>query len=294
MSGLTYGQFLALFLLPPLVGLGVLVLLEQRRPESARHARRGQGMYRWLLLTGLTVVAIVYTVPWDNHLIAAGVWSYDSSRVSGITLGRIPLEEVLFFPLQTLLIGLWVFWLAPRLAPDRPDSDRHDIPPIVRWVAVAAVGIVWLVALVLLLRGWRSATYLGLELVWALPPLALQLGLGADLLWRRRRLALAALLPVVAYLAAADALAIHAGIWVISPRLSLGVLLGNLLPVEELVFFLLTSALVVVGLVLGGEVAVRERLRLRLRLRARNPSHDQTQDHSRDQFPGQTESVTRS
>jgi putative membrane protein len=282
MSGLTYGQFLALFLLPPITGLSILVLRDQRRSSTEK---RRQGAGRWWLLAGLLVVALVYTIPWDSHLIANGVWFYDPSRVSGIALAGIPLEELLFFPLQTLLVGLWVFWLTPRLAP-----DRRGAPPGVRRVAVAAVGMAWLVALVLLLRGGRSVTYLGLELVWALPPLALQLGLGADLLWRRRRLALAALLPVVAYLAGVDALAIHAGIWVISPRLSLGALLGDLLPLEELVFFLLTSALVVGGLILGGDSAVRERLRLR----ARDPSQDRARDQSRDQSWDQSESVTRS
>jgi putative membrane protein len=47
----------------------------------------------------------------------------------------------------------------------------------------------------------------------------------------------------------ADALAIHLGIWSISPRYTLGVALGPL-PLEEAVFFLLTNLLVVQGLAL--------------------------------------------
>jgi lycopene beta-cyclase len=297
-SGLTYGQFLALFLLPPIAGLSVLILHDHRRRSPTgnpvvKRGRGAQGARSWLLLTGLVVVAIVYTIPWDNHLIAEGVWSYDPSRVSGITLGLIPLEEVLFFPLETLLVGLWVFWLTARVAPDsddtkgvapekiredvsagtsrtagtamltRPHTQAHaHVAPIAYWIVVVASALLWLVALGTLLRGWRPGTYLGWELVWALPPLALQLGLGADLLWRRRSLFLAALVPVVGYLAAADAVAIHTGIWTIARQQSLGMLLGGTLPLEELVFFVLTSALIVGGLILGAAPDTRRRLRL--------------------------------
>ncbi len=291
MTRLTYGQFLVIFLLPPIAELTLLVLRDRRRHGSCEKSieKHTQVVGRWWLLVGLVVLAIVYTIPWDNHLIDEGVWSYVASRVNGITLGWIPLEEVLFFPLQTILVGLWVLWLAPRVTVDNPDRRavagentvtvrtqiggtatladprtraRQDVAPMIRWIAVAAASVAWLVGLVILLRGWRPGTYLGWELVWALPPLALQLGLGGDLLWHQRRLVLAALTPAVMYLCAADALAIHTGIWTIAPQQSLGVLLGGVLPLEELVFFLLTSALVTGGLIIGMAPEMRKRLHL--------------------------------
>src|SRR5690606_9009452 len=93
-------------------------------------------------------------------------------------------------------------------------------------------------------------TYLALALAWALPPIALQLATGADILWRHRRLVAAALLPPVLYLSAADALAIGAGTWTIAPGQSLEIFIGGL-PLEELVFFGLTSTLLVFGMVLA-------------------------------------------
>jgi putative membrane protein len=263
MTGLTYGQFLALFLLPPIAGLAILVLRDHWRPDSGEKSieKHAGGASHWWLLAGLIAVAIVYTIPWDSHMIAEGVWSFAPSRVTGIAIAGIPLEELLFFPLQTLLIGLWVFWLTPRLTPER--AERRAVPSLARWVAVGVAGVAWLVGLVILLRGWWSGTYLGWELAWALPPLALQLGLGGDALWRRRRLVLAAWAPVVMYLCAADALAIHAGIWRIAASHSLGALIGGVMPVEECVFFLLTGALVTGGLIVGMAPEVRERLHLR-------------------------------
>jgi len=296
LTTMTYGQFLVVFLLLPIAGLAFLMLRAGRQKRMDQ--KRLQGVNRWWLLTGLVILAIVYTIPWDNHLIAEGVWWYNSSLLSGVMLGHIPLEEVLFFPLQTMLIGLWTLWLMPRLAGDVHGATSGDGAPdgagmetgrvtldgawkvdisdsgvqrrtaarangsIIRWIAVIASIAIWLVALLVLLQAWGQATYLGWELVWALPPLTLQLGLGADLLWRRRRLLLAALLPVVAYLGAADALAIHTGIWTIAPRWSLGALVGGALPLEELIFFLLTSTLVIGGLIVGAAPEARQRVHL--------------------------------
>lgn len=265
---MTYGQFLVLFLLAPIAVLALL-LLRDRRLGARGHQWRG--LAPWGVLAGLIVVAMAYTIPWDDHLIAEGVWWYAPSRVNGAALDRIPLEEVLFFPLQTILVGLWVIWLGPRLATvglaaknghQTLETDAHGVALVARWHALVACGVAWLAALVLLLRGWQPGTYLGWELVWALPPLIVQFGLGGDLLWRRGRLFLAALAPTVLYLSLADILAIHEGIWTIAPDRSLGLLFGGVLPLEEFVFFLLTSALVSAGLILGVSDELKRRLRL--------------------------------
>jgi putative membrane protein len=113
------------------------------------------------------------------------------------------------------------------------------------------VGALWLVSIAILAAGWRPGTYLGLELAWALPPFALQLAVGADVLWRYRHRVFPAILGLTAYLAAADFLAIGAGVWTIDPAQSLNLFLGGVLPIEELVFFLLTNTLVICGLTLS-------------------------------------------
>lgn len=266
MTELTYGRVLLLFVVVPIVVLGALLLRDRR---SGRGTAAGDVSSAWLLPV-LVVVAVLYTFPWDNHLIATDVWSYNPALINGLAFDHVPLEELLFFPLQTVLNGLWFLWLAPRLlrhgTGERADAKRDGGGAAFRWGAAAMGGAVWLAALVVVLSGWAPGTYLGWELAWALPPLLLQLALGGDILWRRRRLLLAALVPAVLYLCAVDALAISRGIWTISPQRSLGTLLGGVLPLEELVFFTLTSTLVTVGLALGGAPELRQRLRLALRL----------------------------
>ena len=64
-------------------------------------------------------------------------------------------------------------------------------------------------------------------------------------------LILAAILPPTLYLSVADALAIQAGTWTINPAFTSGLVFVGRLPVEEMVFFLLTNVLVVFGLHLG-------------------------------------------
>ncbi len=51
--------------------------------------------WRRLLLTLLPVVVVF--VVWDVLAIRAGHWDYDPAQVTGIELGGLPLEELLFF-----------------------------------------------------------------------------------------------------------------------------------------------------------------------------------------------------
>ncbi len=51
--------------------------------------------WRRLLLTLLPVAAVFLT--WDVLAVRAGHWSFDRGQLLGLHLGRLPLEEVLFF-----------------------------------------------------------------------------------------------------------------------------------------------------------------------------------------------------
>jgi lycopene beta-cyclase len=242
---MTYFGFLAAFVVLPAAALAVLL---------ARDARAGRGLPlalrqrpAWLALLLHVIVAVVYTTPWDNYLVATRVWWYNPGRVTGVVLGWVPIEEYTFFVLQTLLTGLWVMWLARRV-PVRENADRT--PRGLRMAALAALGVVWLAAAVILARRWGPGTYLALELIWLVPPIAPQLAVGARFLWAQRRLVIPALFGPVLYLSAADAVAIGTGVWTINPAQTTGLRLAGVLPFEEFVFFGLTNTLIVFGMVL--------------------------------------------
>jgi len=204
------------------------------------------------------LVAIAYTFPWDNHLIATHIWSYHSASLIGILLGWVPIEEVVFFGLQPLLIGMWLFWLLRRLPVGQATKHTKGL----RCIAASIVGVLWVIGLGLLLVQGGHITYLGWEITWALPPISLQLGLAADILWQHRWLIAWAMIPPIVYLSATDALAIRLGIWTINPQKSLDIVLGGQLPLEEVTFFLLTTTLISFGLVLIFATATQQRLRI--------------------------------
>jgi lycopene cyclase domain-containing protein len=230
---MTYAQFLAVFLLIPIT----LLAFAMRRHLSWREGR-------WLAL--LMLIALVYTTPWDNYLVASRVWWYDPDQVAGVTLGWVPVEEYIFFLLQPLMTGLWVLYLNRQLPPMPSNPYRRKL----RSVVASGIGVVWTGAVVGLAIGWQPGNYLSLILAWALPPIALQMAFGADILWGERQRVVLGLFPASLHLSAADALAIRAGTWTINPELSLEVYLASVLPLEEFVFFLLTNTLVVFAVVL--------------------------------------------
>lgn len=248
---MTYLGYLALFLGVPLAGL-VLIPWQAARRETAHGPSHSSGLATAALLAHVAI-AVVYTTPWDNYLVATGVWWYDAGRVLGVTLGWVPLEEYLFFVLQTLVAGLLLFALRQRARP-APVAGSLAL----RAGAATAVALVWLGAVAHLVAGWQPGTYLGLTLAWALPPIGLQLAVGADAIWRQRRSVFVTLGLLTAYLCLTDALAIGAGVWTIDPAQSLNLFIG-VLPVEEAVFFLLTNTLVVFGLTLTLAPETRER-----------------------------------
>ncbi len=250
---MTYIRFLAVFLLLPVTLAAGSIWFVARRGRRGSAFESAKSAASWLLAH--VVLAVAYTTPWDNYLVATRVWWYDPARVLGLTLGWVPVEEYAFFILQTLVTGLLLFALLRRLPPhDALTRDRST-----RILAALAVLAVWLGSVVTIALGWRPGRYLGLELIWALPPIALQLAAGADILWRYRRPVLLTLLGVTLYLCAADFLAIRAAVWTISPEQSLGAFIGGVLPVEEVVFFMLTNMLLVFGLTLALAPEARER-----------------------------------
>ena len=95
-----------------------------------------------------------------------------------------------------------------------------------------------------------KTTYLGYLLVWMLPVVLAQWWIAGCVLRRNLKAVLLPALIVGAYLSCADAVAIRAGIWFFDPKQNLGILLFGLLPVEETLFFFLTSLLVAQSLVM--------------------------------------------
>jgi lycopene cyclase domain-containing protein len=277
---MTYSGFLAIFLLVPIV---ILAVIRWRRSpltfQQLRATRKGKdtplfqvaissnpptsrsrGLNRkidLLVLGILSGVAVVYTAPWDNYLVANKIWWYDPERIAGIILGWVPLEEYVFFILQVFFTGLIALLFLD--ASEESGLSQAD-KPTSRWALPAILGILWLCAALILLLDWSPGIYLALLSLWALPPLAIQAAFGSDILWNYRRILATTISIPTFFLAISDALAINSGIWTINPERSLNLFLGPL-PIEEFLFFLATNSLIASGVILAVSPEGRDRLK---------------------------------
>lgn len=244
MTAVTYFGVLATFVIPPLLILLILV----PRDVWAWVIRR-EGRVNWepyLVILAHVILALVYTTPWDNYLVANNVWWYDPDLVTGVTLGWVPVEEYTFFVVQTLLAGFWTLALR-RFVFTAPIPVKASAA--LRGWAVGLVITLWVASTVGLLLGPASVTYLTLILSWALIPVLLQVAFGADILRANGRLLIAAVLTPTLYLWIVDAIAIQSGTWTIDPAQTTGLKVGPL-PVEEMVFFFMTNLIVAFGVTL--------------------------------------------
>ena len=242
---MTYFGVLLRFIGIPVLGLMLVAAYDCRQGKELPAVLAAWSPTKAVLLHAL--VALAYTTPWDNYLVANRIWWYDPALVTGLTLGWVPIEEYTFFVVQTWMTGLWLLTCARRLPP--PPNTVH-LRPRLRWAILGAACVLWGVWLSLLLSGWTRGLYMSILLVWALPPIAVQLAFGTDILWRYRRLVALGLLPPTLYLWAVDALAISGGTWTINPANTVGLDVAGVLPLEEAVFFLVTNTLIVFGIVL--------------------------------------------
>jgi lycopene cyclase domain-containing protein len=237
----TYLKFHLAFLVPALLFLVATGFVSRGHAGSRRSLATDRSY--WLGAAIVTAVALAYTVPWDNYLIARGVWWYGEGSVLA-TLGYAPLGEYLFILVQPWVTVLWLaHFEIGRAWPDagRPLRGRPRVVALALAGGVGALGVWFL--------GTDATFYLGAILAWAAPVLALQWVVGAPQLWARRRLlALGTLVPT-AYLCVADRLAIEFGVWVLAERYTTGLTVAGL-PVEEGAFFLVTNLFVVQGLIL--------------------------------------------
>ena len=188
-------------------------------------------------ILALSLIALIYTTPWDNYLIFRGVWTYPPDAVVG-KLGYVPLEEYGFMILQTWLAGV-LFALLPF---------TKEIPSL-HFSPLASLPAFFLGVLGYFLLMSDQGTYAGLILVWACPPLALQWSLGLRALIGTYKVWLMPWALLIIYLCLADSFAISKGIWSLNPETRSGWELGNL-PIEEALFFTFTNLFVFQGLCL--------------------------------------------
>jgi len=241
----TYFGFLIRFLIMPILGLLAIAWWDARtgRPIPGFWA----GHTTWIGILVHVVLAVLYTTPWDNYLVATGVWFYNPELVTGILIGYVPIEEYTFFVLEAILAGLWWLFLARRISPPARAFRPAQKPG---HLSAGVLALLWAAFTFVFFSGYKPLTYLSITLVWALPPILLQILFGADILWHHRRLVGAVIVVPGLYLSLMDIFALADTTWSISAEQTTGLLLFGILPLEEVVFFFITNVLIAFGMTL--------------------------------------------
>ena len=249
---MTYFGFLLRFLFIPILIFLTVAYWDNKNNRQISGFRNGRAV--WAAIGIHILLAVIYTTPWDNYLVATGVWYYNPDLVTGIVLGYVPIEEYTFFVVETILAGLWWWFLARRIAltPNPSPSGRGEFIPnkLLVYLPTCLFGVLWLLATYLLFFGTATWTYLSIILFWALPPIILQVLFGADILWHYRKLVFWAIFVPGTYLSLVDIVALKDTTWSISASQTTGILLFGILPIEEVLFFFITNVLLAFGMTL--------------------------------------------
>jgi lycopene cyclase domain-containing protein len=242
---MTYFGFLFHFLFIPILIFLALTIWDNKNSKHNKGFKNGRAV--WVAIGIHILLAVLYTTPWDNYLVATGVWYYNPELVTGILIGYVPIEEYTFFVLETFLAGLWWWFLARRI-PLTPDPFGPNKTLV--YLSACALATLWLLFTYLFLFGEARWTYIAITLFWALPPISIQLLFGADILWHYRKLIAWAILVPGTYLSLMDMVALKETTWSISTSQATGILFFGILPLEEVVFFFITNILIAFGVTL--------------------------------------------
>ena len=240
---MTYFEFLLLFIIIPLIFFLILNILQKSRDEFS--------VLQYSGIIGLSVIALIYTTPWDNYLVAEAIWFYDEALVTGLTIGWVPIEEYTFFIVQTILTGVIFVWVIKNTDFSKHSDQIGKKSNLIRLVSLLFIVILWIpMFFILVFKLDESLTYLSLILAWGLIPIGLQLIYGGDIIWKHKKVVFGLITVIGSYLSLIDAFAIDSGIWTITQSTSLGILIGGILPIEEAIFFFLTTSLVIFSMIL--------------------------------------------
>ncbi len=242
---MTYFGFLLRFLVIPILIFLAITVWDNKNNKPTNGFQNGRAV--WMAIGIHILLAVIYTTPWDNYLVATGVWYYNPRLVTGIVFGYVPIEEYIFFVIETILSGLWWWFLARRLSP--PAQEFKPNKTLVH-VSASVLVITWVIFTYIFFSDNQPLTYLSITLFWALPAILPQLLYGADILWHHCKLVALSILVPSLYLSLADIFALNATTWSISPEHTTGILFFGILPLEEIVFFFVTNILITCGMTL--------------------------------------------
>lgn len=241
---MTYLEYLLIFIiLPIVVEIGILYTLQ------VKYNKRISFIPSIISIILLSCIALIYTTPWDNYLVAHTIWSYDPQKVVGIILGYVPIEEYSFFILQTLFVSL-ILTIAVQLQFVSIPNNNLKHFDASKLVFVSMLTLLWFFCLLCYISGIETMLYMNLLLLWGLPPIIFQVIVGWKIMRNNAKAIILIILASAIYLSLTDFIAIFDGVWTINSKFTVGIVFG-VIPLEEILFFFITSSLITLGFILA-------------------------------------------
>lgn len=207
-------------------------------PGLMAYATPGIRRLAILLAFPLAVLAVSFSAFWDNLIFSKGVFTFVHSEMVGTFL-HLPLEEWFWF-IDHTFFSTWflLFILKPEAEQKDKSLPKLLMPTLMTLsVCVAASGI-WM-----MLQNNEHLLFLGVNLGFMFPVLAIQWWLGLYILLHNWKYWLLGSLIPSAYLLGLDYWALQEGIWFLSPDYITGIKIFDVF-LEQIFIYTLPSMLV--------------------------------------------------
>lgn len=235
---MTYIEFLFIFTIVPIIILAFLL----RKELNAHYIRT-------LLL--VSAIAFAATALWDNYAVYSGIWMFPPEKTLGIYLWYVPLEEYMFFFLQTYLTGLvqLLYLLKGGYDPRSGKEESRANVQIFPLIVLMSMFTLQQTREDVILLPFGKLNYLFHLFAWSGAFVLIQFIFGGRKIRDNAKLIIIPTLIMTAYFSLADSISIGNGIWSFDPEQTIGTKVGNV-PLEEILFFFMTNLLVTEAMVL--------------------------------------------
>ena len=214
-----------------------------------------QKTFVYCLLT-VSLIAFIATSAWDNYAVYSGIWMFPKEKTLGIYLYYVPVEEYLFFFLQTYATGLFqIYYFFKFYKQDKNDnSDSGNtilnvtLMPALLLFFFKYIGgnIIQEEILKLPFGRWNYLFHL---FSWAGLFIIIQYIFGYKKIKKHLKLIFIPSIFMTIFFSLADSVSIGNGIWGFDPAQTIGTKIGNV-PLEEILFFFLTNVLITEAMIL--------------------------------------------
>lgn len=203
----------------------------------------------------VSVIAFIATSAWDNYAVYSGIWFFPAEKTLGKYLYYVPLEEYAFFFLQTFTTGLvQILYLEKIYKYKKNETQEIAAKTLYSFIfplifCGEIINFYQLKTEEVIKLPFGEWNYLFHLFSWAGTFILIQFIFGRKKLKGKLKLIVVPALIMTVYFSLADAVSIGNGIWNFDPLQTTGAKIGNV-PLEEILFFLLTNLLITEAVVL--------------------------------------------